>query len=350
MPHNERTQNYLDAAHFNHPKWVPVSVSLLPGTWLKYGEAVEEVVLDFPQFFPGYKAGAFKDMKIPRTHQIGRWTDVWGVVWDNAEEGINAIPVDDEAPLRDWDAFDSYERPDIVENDDYGHPRDWGRIAENFQRAKEHGSLATGGLLHGFMFMRLHYLRGYVGLMMDIATRDPRLDKLIDLIVTQNVALVSRYLEAGANAITGGDDMGMQTSLPMSPDDWRHYLKPCFRDIFGPARDAGATTYLHSDGHIVEIIPDLGEVGVDIINPQFRANGLDKLAALKGTICIKLDLDRQFLPFATPEQIRDHIQECWDALYMPEGGFMINAECAPDVPPENVRAICQKLDELGCGV
>ena len=348
MPHNEPTQNYLDAVHFNHPRWIPVSVSLLPGTWLKHGEAVEEVVLDFPEFFPGYKAGAFKDMTVPRTHQTGRWTDAWGTVWDNAHEGINAIPVDDEAPLRDWDAFDSYDPPDPLAIDDYGHPRDWDRIAQSFTRAKEGGSLATGGLIHGFMFMRLYYLRGFTGLMIDVATREPRLDKLIDMILSRNVALVSKYLDAGANSISGGDDMGMQTSLPVSPADWRHYLKPCFRDIFGPARDAGAATYLHSDGHIVEVIPDLAECGVLVINPQIRANGLARLVELKGTICIKLDLDRQLFPFATPQQIHEHIQECWNALYMPEGGFMLNAECAPDVPPENVRAICEALEEKGC--
>ncbi len=348
MTFNAHTQNFLDAIHFDHPEWVPVTVSLLPGAWLKYGEALEEVVLDFPHLFPGYKAGAFRSMKLPRTHQKGRWTDAWGVVWDNAEEGISAIPVDHEAPLRDWDALDAYEPPDLVETDDYGAPRDWERISDNFRRAKENGGLAGGGLLHGFMFMRLYYLRGFSNLMMDIAGRDPRLDRLIDLVLSRNVALVSKYLEAGANHISGGDDMGMQTALPISPADWRRYLKPCFREIFGPAREAGATTYLHSDGHIVEIIPDLAECGVQVINPQVRANGLDRLAELKGTICIKLDLDRQLFPFASPDQLREHIQTCWDALYLPEGGFMLNAECAPDVPPENVRAICEKLTELGC--
>ena len=50
-------------------------------------------------------------------------------------------------------------------------------------------------------------------------------------------------------------------------------LKPCFSRMFRPFRDAGHYVYLHTDGHILEIIPDLIETGVRIINPQIRANG-----------------------------------------------------------------------------
>ena len=58
------------------------------------------------------------------------------------------------------------------------------------------------------------------------------------------------------------------------------------------------------------------------------------------------DLDRQFFPFATPSQIEDHIGEVFEALHMPEGGLMLYAECEPDVPLENIDAICTALEKI----
>ena len=350
MGKNERVQNYLDAIHFNRPDWIPAGVSLLPGAWLKHGEAMEEVVLDHPRLFPGYKQGGFRDMRLSRQYQKGRWTDAWGVVWHNAEDGISSTPVESEAPLQDWAAFDAYEPPNPLEVDDHGDPVDWDQRGKGIAHAKESGGLASGGLIHGFMFMRLFYLRGFSNFMMDVGTHDPRLGRLIDMVLSHNVAQVRKYLELGIEHLSGGDDMGMQTALPIRPGDWVHYMKPCFEAIFGPCRDRGVSVYLHSDGHILEIIPHLVECGVKAINPQVRANTLDGLARVaKGRVCINLDLDRQLFPFATPDEVRAHIREAKQTLYMPEGGLMLNAECAPDVPVDTVRAICETLEEVGCG-
>jgi len=350
MKKTERVRNYLKAAHFDHPDWVPAAVSILPAAWLKYGQELEDVVLGHPKLFPGYNEGQFKTMTLGRRHQVGRWQDAWGVVWDNAVAGISSIPVECEAPLRDWAAFDRYVPPDPLKIDDLGNPIDWGQRAEHIAKTKENGGLASGGLSHGFMYMRLFYLRGFSNLMLDIATRDPRLDKLIKMVLNHNVTLVRKYVSLGIEHLGSGDDLGMQTALPMRPEDWRRYLKPCYDAIFGPCRNREITVYLHTDGHILPIISDLIDCGVNIINPQIRANGLDGLVRFaKGNVCIRLDLDRQLFPFAAPSDLRKHIREAMDALYMPEGGLMLSAECAHDVPIENIRAICETFEEIGCG-
>ena len=101
---------------------------------------------------------------------------------------------------------------------------------------------------------------------------------------------------------------------------------------------------MHTDGMIYEIIPDLKECGVDMINPQFRANGLDNLERVcKGKIAVDLDLDRQLFPFATPSQIDDHVREAVEALYLPQGGLALKAEIGYEVPLENVAAIFDSL-------
>ncbi|NPV06592.1 MAG: hypothetical protein HPY83_01360 [Anaerolineae bacterium] len=344
-------QNTLRAMLFDSPEWIPCVVSIMPATWIRYGEAVEEIVLGHPRLFPHYREGDFRRMEMPRQYKAGRWVDVWGTVWHNIEEGLDSIPVEEEAPLRDWAAFDSYQPPDpLARTDLVGDPIDWSARGMAIQETKQKGGLATGGLSHGFMYMRLFYLRGFSNLMMDMATRDPRLDALIDMVRDYNLRLVHKWIEIGVEMLSGGDDLGLQRSLPISPSDWRHYIKPCYEAVVGMCRDNDVYFYLHSDGHILEVIPDLVECGVTIINPQVRANGLEGLKRVaKGNVCVHLDLDRQLFPFATRREIEAHIQEAIDALNGPRGGLMLHAECEPDVPPETIRTIVEALERCGCG-
>jgi hypothetical protein len=66
----------------------------------------------------------------------------------------------------------------------------------------------------------------------------------------------------------------------------------------------------------------------------------------KGKVALNQDLDRQLFPFATPSQIEDHIGQVFEGLYMPEGGLMLYAECEPDVPLDNIDAICTALEKI----
>ena len=117
-------------------------------------------------------------------------------------------------------------------------------------------------------------------------------------------------------------------------------MKPCYSAIYKKFKDAGKYIFMHTDGCIWEIMPDLQETGVDIVNVQFRANGLENLERVcKGKIPIHLDLDRQLMPFGTPAQIDEHVYTCIKTLGMKEGGLSINIEIGPDYPLENIRAL-----------
>ena len=341
-PKDERTDNFLRAAEFRNPKWIPATVSIMPATWKKYREEVERIVLDHPKIFPDYKKGSKDFDKIDaETYRRGRHVDAWGCVWENICEGLDGAVV--EGPLEDWDALDSYRPPDPLAQ------TDWEAAAENIRRAIQEGRLATGGLEHGFMYMRLYYLRGFENFMMDVALGDPRLERLIGMVLDHNMKRIKKWLELGVEMMNFGDDLGTQKGLPMSPLHFRKYLKPCYSEMFGTCKEEGVLVYLHTDGHILDIIPDLVEAGVDILNPQVRPNTLEGLKEkAKGKVCINLDLDRQLFPFATPSRIRDHIREAIEVLGDDRGGLMIHAECEPDVPLENISAICDALEEW-CG-
>jgi hypothetical protein len=198
------------------------------------------------------------------------------------------------------------------------------------------------------MYMRLFYLRSFEGFMVDIATDDPRLKSLIEIVLRYNLKLIEKNIECGVEMMSFGDDLGLQKALPMSPEKWRMYVGPCFERMFGVCGQHNVDVYLHTDGHILEIVPDLIRAGATILNPQIGANGLDGLERVaKGKVCISLDLNRQLFPFLDPAGIREHIVGAVERLSLPAGGLMLSAECGPDVPLDNIRAICATLDDVG---
>ena len=104
---------------------------------------------------------------------------------------------------------------------------------------------------------------------------------------------------------------------------------------------------MHTDGCITEILSDLKEAGADMVEVQYRANGLENLVRLcKGKIPINLDLDRQYLPFATPQGIETHIRECVEAMYLPEGGLGIFLYIGDDVPLQIIEAAAAAVEKF----
>jgi len=235
---NETVENELRVIQFQHPKWIPARIGLLSGTWQKYREDVEELVLRHPQVFPGHVKGSrdFDDLGHV-TYASEECMDTWGCRWENLAPGMVGQAVTH--PLEDWSALDTYRPPDLLAIDDWGVPHDWDAIARGLDAAEERGNLRRGGgLYHGFMFMRLYYLRGFENLMIDVATADPRLDTLIEMVLDQNQRVIDRYLSLGVEYMSFGDDLGNQINLPISPAAWRHYMGPCYAQMYGACRTA----------------------------------------------------------------------------------------------------------------
>ena len=307
----------IKAIRNEYPDRIPVSVGILPAAWMKHREAMHAIVRRHPFIFGAADKARDYDTVGRATYVEGEHVDAWGCVWSNVKTGMEAIVTGHPVPTRD-----AVHTLQIPEKDDY--------------------------MPHGFMYLRLGDLRGFEEIMFDFAEEPPELQMLIDKVLKYNLRQVRLKLESldePGQIMIFGDDLGMQHSLPMSPDTWRRYLKPCFEQIYRPVKEAGHYVYMHTDGHILEIIPDLIDCGVDVINPQVGANGLENLARVcKGTVCVDLDLDRQQFPFWTPEQVDAHIREAVEVLGDPQGGLWLKAEIGDDVPLENVEAICAALE------
>jgi len=311
MPADDRWK----AMTYDHPEFIPVAVGMLPAAWIKYREALEEIVLRHPIIFGEGSRGARDFDSVPETYAAGTHVDTWGCVWSNVKHGAESIVTGHPAPTR-----------------------------QDVYRLKT--PPAGSGLKHGFMWLILSDLRGFEELMVDFAEDAPELQILIDKVLEYNCGEIARMLRNPPAMMHFGDDLGMQDRLAIGEHKWRRYLKPCYMRMYGMCHDAGANVYMHTDGHIVPIIKDLIECGVNVLNPQIRANGLDNLVReCKGKVCVNLDLDRQLFPFCKPEDLDAHVREAVEKLGSPAGGLWLSAECGADVPLENIEAICVALEK-----
>jgi len=311
---NTPPDNRMKAMLFEHPGAIPISVWLLPAAWMAHREALHEIAMRHPDLFgPPRDAATVNFDAVGGTYAMGEHTDAWGCVWKNIAQGFDAQVVNH--PLPERAMVNAFTPPP---------PGD--------------------GIPHGFLFLRLTYLRGYEEAMIDFAEEPSELQRLIDIVSDYNISELAR-MERLDPIQYFGDDLGAQTALPISPVAWRKYLKPCYKKLYDLCHHKGSYVFMHTDGHILPIIGDLIDCGVNVINPQVRANGLAGLAAeCKGKVCVSLDLDRQLFPFCTPAEIDTHVREVVEALGSPQGGLWLHAEIGPDVPLENVEAICGALE------
>jgi len=302
--------------------------------WYQVWQEYEDQLKWIENFSPYVSIGVDKNPSRPAGSKA---TDAWGCQWYYPLESHDGLV--DGHPIPSWSDLKSYTPPDP---DKY---TDWKQAKENIEKAKLEGRVTSGGTDHGFIFLRLTYLRGFNNLMMDLADELPELEELIGIVESYWFEVIERWVELGVDVIGFGDDLGLQTSLPISPTAWRKYIKPSYKRIFSYCRAHGVHTSLHSDGYILDIIPDLIECGASRLNPQDLVNGLDNLEKLaKGKVYIHLDIDRQkLMVFGNPEEIDAHILNCVKTLGSPKGGLDFIWYAFPPTPAENIRAAAEAM-------
>ena len=111
------------------------------------------------------------------------------------------------------------------------------------------------------LFERMQHLRGTENLMMDLAYGDGRIIQLRDLLQEYYLKQMEMWCNTNVDAVQFADDWGSQTALLISPDMWREYFKPLYKQYCDLAHSHGKDILMHSDGYVAEIIPDLPDKG-----------------------------------------------------------------------------------------
>ena len=116
----------------------------------------------------------------------------------------------------------------------------------------------------------------------------------------------------GVDMIWLGDDVGAQNAMLVSPQVWRKFLKPRMAELISQIKAINPQLKVayHSDGVIYPIIPELIEIGIDVLNPVQPAS-MDpaKLKEQYGNrLCFWGTIDEQHtLPFGSAEDVKAEI-------------------------------------------
>lgn len=245
---------------------------------------------------------------------------------------------------------------------DWPNPADPERIRGLRERVKGLGedyAIAIGDPAGGIFALGFR-MRGYMNFYLDLAGNPSfacsLLDKFTDLKIQYWDAVLNEVGDL-VNVIVYEDDLGQQDRTLTSPEMYRKLVKPRHRRLFSSIRQKiSDSTYLflHSDGSIYDIIPDLIEIGVDILNPvQVNATNMDsrKLKKEFGNEIVFWGggVDTQgVLSFGTPDEVRDEVKKRIED-FAPGGGFVLSTihNIQPEVPPANIMAMWETLQSYG---
>jgi uroporphyrinogen decarboxylase len=190
------------------------------------------------------------------------------------------------------------------------------------------------------------YLRGFENYLMDLVINPDFATSLMEGMYHYQLQRYSLFLkEVGEflDVIFVGDDLATAENVIMSPQTYRSLIKPYHKEYFKNLKKLAphAKLLYHSCGSVVNFIPDLIEVGVDILNPvQVSAQGMDT-AVLKEKFGKEISFwgaidTTQVLPNGTTEDVKKEVQKRIKELG--PDGYVLTAvhDVQPDVPPENI--------------
>jgi uroporphyrinogen decarboxylase len=250
-------------------------------------------------------------------------------------------------PMRPFDSleqFQAYPYPTVEEGA-------LERIRDEVTAAKEAGYVAMG---HAgcTIWEKAWGMRGMEELMMDMLAAPEmaayHLDKLTDLACER----VGAYAAAGVDHVHLGDDIGMQQSIMMSMEMWREWLKPRLGRVIDTMRAENPDLMIsyHSCGYVEPFIPELIELGIDVLNPvQPECMPFGKLHAEFGD-CLSFwgTIGTQTtMPFGTPEDVRAEVIKNLE-IAGPKGGLLPAPThlLEPEVPWANIMAYVEACREF----
>ena len=204
------------------------------------------------------------------------------------------------------------------------------------------------GLWWFWLFERLWSIRGMQNALLDFYDYPDEVHRLFRALTDFYKGAVSRgKKELNLDGIWTSDDIGTQTGPFFSPEIFREFFKPYYKELIEHTHSLGMHFWLHACGNIEAFIPDLIEIGLDVLHPIQKYTMDEKNIAAKygKDICILAGMDVQYtIPFGSTEDVRKEVRFLFDTYQRREGQFMLTAGngMTPDTPYENLKAF---LDE-----
>ena len=224
------------------------------------------------------------------------------------------------------------------------------RLEAVVRRAHEEGKAVTGSI--GHMYETSWQVRGYEEFLVDMYENPEICHLILERLSERNLAMAEAYATAGVDILHTGDDVANQNAMMFSVDMWRKFMKHRWAKVFARAREINPRIeiFYHSDGNIMDIIPELIEIGVTVLNPV-QPECLD-VAEVKQRFGKKLVLDgtigtQTTMPFGSPEEVKAVVRDRKKNLGY-DGALVLAPThvLEPEVPIENVVAFFEASGEL----
>jgi len=178
------------------------------------------------------------------------------------------------------------------------------------------------------------------------------LNRLADIAIDA----IDRLAEVGVHGIMSCDDWGLQDRPMLSPAIFAQYWKPVYHRVYHHAHERGLLTFLHSCGHIADLLPHFIEAELDVIQMDQQENmGVDNLAErFGGKICFWCPVDIQnTMVKGTVDEVRAYARHLIDAFGKYNGGFIAQWYASPQAvnhSPEKIEAMAREFVEYGAQV
>lgn len=284
-------------------------------------------------------------------YQAGsEYIDEWGVGWRSQPYttpfGVGHYTEMVRHPLADDGAIASYSPPDP------NRPELYEEAARVLHEFKDEYWIV--GVTVTTIFETAWALRGYERLLTDFVERPDLAEYILEIPYRYHLAAACRLTEMGVDMIWIGDDVGTQRGMLISPQTWRRFLKPRLAHFIVAVKGINPQVKVayHSDGDIRPIIPELIEIGLDVLNPiQPACMDPAELKRQYGDrLCFWGTIDEQHtLPFGSTDDVRAEVRERL-ATIGKGGGLIIGPthHVQLDTPLENFWAMVDTIVETPC--
>lgn len=321
---------------FASPARIPRQLWTLPWASEHYPEELKRIQKDFPDDMVN-SPGFFREQPVTfgDPYVIGTYVDEWGCSFTSYQRGV--IGQVKNPVIRTWDDLDKIRFPMEELTVDVNQVNSFCRSTDKF---------VMGGCCPR-PFERIQFLRKSDNLYLDLGEEPPELFECLNRLHEFFLKEWELWANTDVDGLGFMDDWGSQRSLLISPAMWRRIFKPMYKDYIDIAHSHGKYCYMHSDGSIADILPDLVELGLDAINSQLFCMDIEALGReLKGKITFWGEIDRQhLLSHGTKEQIVQAVHRVKNALYQ-DGGIIAQCEFGPGGNPENVYTVFQTWEDL----
>lgn len=200
----------------------------------------------------------------------------------------------------------------------------------------------------GSVFQHPQYLRGMDTFLLDIMMFPHMAEFLMDKHTDFYLAYFDKMFSAANGSIDifrVADDVAMQSALLISPETFEQFVAPRLKKLIDLAHSYELKFMLHSCGDVSSLIPRFIELGVDILDPiQVSASNMNLKELVEknsNQICLHGGVDtQQFLPNATPEEVRQNIRETLDFIDGKPGYILSTSHVIEgDIPRNNISAL-----------